>query len=125
MIFILLPVVVSCSQISNIENADDVTSTEDFGMRMSDKIRDVKFNSEEINIWQTTTASNSAEYYYDMNGSMDEGSIIDSKLWERNALVEEYLNLQINFVDTGTLSKDAAEYIRPFLLSDTKQEYAC
>ena len=72
MILILLPVIVSCSQISNIENADDVTSTEDFGMRMSDKIRDVKFNSEEINIWQTTTASNSAEYYYDMNGSMDE-----------------------------------------------------
>ena len=113
-ILMLLPMIVSCSK-KNEDDTGEGVSTEEFGIQMSDKIRGVSFDGEDINIWQTTTATNAAEYYYDMNGSMEEGDFIELKLYERNATVKDYLNVNLNFVDTGTISGEAATYIRPLL----------
>ena len=119
-ILMLLPFVVSCTQ-NDKEETSDTVSVEDDGLQMSDKIRGLKFNGEDINIWQVTIASNAAEYYYDMNGSMENGDFISLNLYKRNLTVKDYLNVNLNFVDTGTESSNAAEDIRPLLQAGTDE----
>ena len=119
-ILMLLPLVVSCSQ-NDEEDTSDAVTMEDDGLQMSDKIRGLSFDGEDINIWQTTKASNAAEYYYDMNGSVENGDFISLKLYERNSTVKDYLNINLNFVDTGSESKNAAEDIRPLLQAGAEE----
>ena len=114
-ILLLCPLIVSCTGGNSKETVSDSVVEEESGLLLSDKIKDVKFGGEEINIWQTKTASNAAEYYYDMNGSNDGEDFVMLELYKRNVTVEEYLNVQINFIDTGAESKDAADAIRPSL----------
>ena len=117
-ILMLLPIMVSC-----LDNTEEVGETEslveeDDGLLLSDKVRDVKFNGEDINIWQVTIATNAAEYFYDMNGDF-EGDIISKEIFRRNVAVEDYLNVNINFIDGGAESSNAATDCRPLLQSDS------
>ena len=117
-ILMLLPIMVSC-----LDNTEEVGETEslveeDDGLLLSDKVRDVKFNGEDINIWQVTIATNAAEYFYDMNGDF-EGDIISQEIFRRNVAVEDYLNVNINFIDGGAESSNAATDCRPLLQSDS------
>ncbi len=117
-ILMLLPIMVSC-----LDNTEEVGETEslveeDDGLLLSDKVRDVKFNGEDINIWQVTIATNAAEYFYDMNGDF-EGDIISQEIFRRNVAVKDYLNVNINFIDGGAESSNAATDCRPLLQSDS------
>ncbi|MBR4013875.1 MAG: hypothetical protein IKJ00_06225 [Clostridia bacterium] len=118
-ILMLLPLVVSCSKKDGEDMGDTISTEEGNGMQMSDKLRGVSFDGEDINIWQTTTATNGAEYFYDMNGSVEDGDFISLKLYERNATVKDYLNVNLNFVDTGSESTNAATDIRPLLQAES------
>ena len=118
-ILMLLPLVVSCSKKDGEDMGDTISTEEGNGMQMSDKLRGVSFDGEDINIWQTTTASNAAEYFYDMNGSVEDGDFISLKLYERNATVKDYLNVNLNFVDTGSESSNAGTDIRPLLQAES------
>ncbi len=120
-ILMICPLIVSCVG-GNVNETEEVVTTEATNeLLLSDKVKGLKFEGEEINIWQTTTASNAAEYYYDMNGSSDGSDFVSLELYKRNVTVEEYLNLQINFVDTGSESKNAAEDIRPLLQAESSE----
>lgn len=120
-ILMLLPMVVSCSKKDEEDTGNLISTDEANGLQMSDKIRDVSFEGEDINIWQTTTATNAAEYYYDMNGSMEEGNFIEFKLYERNVTVNDYLNVNLKFIDTGSESSNAATDIRPLLQAGAEE----
>ena len=118
-IIMLLPLLVACSKKDGGDTEDTISEEEADGMQMSDKLRGVSFDGEDINIWQVTTASNAAEYFYDMNGSMEEGNFIEFKLYERNATVNDYLNVNLKFIDTGSESSNAGTDIRPLLQAES------
>ena len=120
-ILMLCPLIVSCVGGSVNETEAAITTEADDGLLLSDKVKGVKFEGEEINVWQTTTASNAAEYFYDMNGSMEDGDFISLELYKRNVKAEDYLNLQINFIDTGSESSNAATDIRPLLQAESTE----
>ncbi len=120
-LLMLCPIIVSCTVGDVVETEEEVTTEADDGLLISDKVKGVKFEGEEINIWQTTTASNAAEYFYDMNGSMEDGDFISLELYKRNVKAEDYLNLQINFIDTGSESSNAATDIRPLLQAESTE----
>lgn len=120
-ILMLCPLIVSCVGGDVEETETSVTTDASDGLLLSDKVKGVKFEGEEINVWQTTTASNAAEYFYDMNGSMEDGDFISLELYKRNVKAEDYLNLQINFIDTGSESSNAATDIRPLLQAESTE----
>ena len=119
-ILILLPMIASCSNDIEDDTGSDVSTEEGDGLLLSDKVRDVKFNGEDINIWQVTVATNAAEYFYDMNGDMT-GDVISYEIFKRNAEVETYLNVNINFIDGGSESSNAATDCRPLLQSGSEE----
>lgn len=121
-ILMLLPLVVSCSEKETEQETESaVTTEEEDVMQMSDKLRGVSFDGEDINIWQTKTATNAAEFYYDMNGSVEDGDFISLKLYERNVMVNDTLNVNVKFIDTGTQSSNAAIDVRPLLQAGSEE----
>lgn len=120
-ILMLCPLIVSCVGGDVEETETSVTTDASDGLLLSDKVKGVKFEGEEINVWQTTKASNAAEYFYDMNGSMEDGDFISLEIHKRNIKAEDYLNLQINFIDTGSEASNAATDIRPFLQAESTE----
>lgn len=60
----MISVMVSCSH-KNSEETDTTvtTSGEQSDILISDKIKGVRFNGEEIKIWQITKTSNPAKYF--------------------------------------------------------------
>ncbi len=123
-LLLLLPMIVSCAK--NDEDGfdadnNDVSTSEDSSLLLSDKVKGVKFNGDDINIWQVTNASNAAEYFYDMNGDMGNGDVISQKIYKRNAAVEEYLDVNINFIDTGSYSSNAATDCRVYLAAGSSE----
>lgn len=121
-LLLLLPMVISCSD-KNTESpeSNEASTSEDSGLLLSDKVKGVKFNGEDINIWQVTNASNAAEYFYDMNGDMGDGDVISQAIFKRNAKVEQYLNVNVNFVDTGSYSNNAATDCRVYLTAGSSE----
>ena len=117
-ILMLCPLIVSCGGDLTEETSEEAVTEEEGGLKVSDKIKGVKFDGEDINIWQTITASNLAEYYYDMNGSSDATDFVSLELYKRNVTAGEYLNVKINFIDTEATSAESADAIRPFLLAE-------
>lgn len=124
-LLMLLPTVVACSKDKEEEKGNDsVTTSSDnseSGLLISDKLKDVSFNGETVNIWQVTNASNAAEYFYDMNGDIASTDLVSKKIYERNAAVESYLNLKIEFVDTGSYTSNAATDCRTYLQAGTSE----
>ena len=119
-ILMLLPMIASCSNDIEDDTGSEASTEEGDGLLLSDKVRDVKFNGEDINIWQVTVATNAAEYFYDMNGDMA-GDVISYEIFKRNAEVEAYLNVNINFIDGGSESSNAATDCRPLLQSGSEE----
>ncbi len=117
-----LPFAASCSK--DEEGEEGTTGTKSDGessLLISDKLKDVSFNGEEVNIWQVTNASNAAEYFYDMNGDISSVDLVSKKIYERNNAVMEYLNLDIKFVDTGSYTTNAATDCRVYLQAGTAE----
>lgn len=57
-----------------------------------------------------------------MNGDMGNGDAISQAIYRRNAYVNDYLNVNIKFIDTGSYSSNAAADCRPYLQSGTIEE---
>ena len=60
-VLLLCPLIVSCTDGNSEETVSESVVEEESGPLLSDKIKGVKFGGEEINIWQTKTASNAAD----------------------------------------------------------------
>ena len=121
-LLLLLPMVISCSD-KNTESpeSNEASTSEDSGLLLSDNVKGVKINGDDINIWQVTNASNPAEYFYDMNGDMGNGDVISQEIYKRNAAVEEYLDVNIIFIDTGSYSSNAATDCRVYLAAGSSE----
>ena len=71
---------------------------------------------ETVNIWYFTKNSDAAEHFVDLAGSQ-QGDIVDNALYERNLFVEEALNVDLNFIDTGVSSSLVESAIRNLLMA--------
>ncbi|MDD4773892.1 MAG: hypothetical protein PHZ09_09890 [Eubacteriales bacterium] len=77
---------------------------------------DLDFGGEEINIWYFTKNSDISESFIDIAGELD-GDVVNEALYYRNLSVEESLNVDILFTDTGIASSDVGNAIRSLIMS--------
>ena len=77
---------------------------------------DLDLGGETINVWYFTKNSDAAERFLDLVGD-PEGDIVEVSLYERNMAVEEQLNMNFNYQDTGVASGDVGATIRKVLMA--------
>ncbi len=111
-LLMLFTCLVSCKKEEEADPQVTVSTADTVGFEISEKLNGVNLEGEEINIWQFTQASNSAEFFYDQNGSLGEGDLISEQIYQRNAVVEDLLKCKIVFTDTGEASTKSGEFIR-------------
>ncbi len=112
-LLMLVPCLVACKKDKTDGGDTQTLATPDqIGVNISDKIAGVNLGGERIDIWQFTTPSNSAEYFYDQNGQIGGADLVSEEIYKRNASAKELLNCEIVFTDTKTASGDSGEYIR-------------
>lgn len=77
---------------------------------------DLDFGGEKINMWYFTKNSDISESFIDIAGELD-GDVVNEALYYRNLSVEEKLNVDIVFTDTGIASSDVGNAIRSLIMS--------
>ncbi len=76
----------------------------------------LNFDGTEINIWYFTKNSDVSERFIDIEGDLN-GDVVDEALYNRNTQVEEKLNVDLIFTDTGVYSSDVGNAIRSMVMS--------
>jgi len=77
---------------------------------------DLDFGGEAVNIWYFTKNSDVSETFIDIAGELN-GDVVDESLYYRNIKVEEALNIDLVFTDTGIGSSDVGAEIRKLIMS--------
>ncbi|MGI6203082.1 MAG: hypothetical protein ACOYID_06735 [Eubacteriales bacterium] len=97
-------------------SVDEGVTTEAVTEITPDLPDNLNFGGEQINIWYFTQNSDAAERFVDIQGDLN-GDIVDEALYNRNAIVEEKLNVDLVFTDTGVFSSDVGNAIRSMVMS--------
>jgi len=75
------------------------------------------FEGETVNIWYTTKASSVAETFVDLDPEQS-GDILDDAIFDANVAVEEKLNLNLEFFNSGVPTSNTGTEIRKLILAD-------
>jgi len=75
------------------------------------------FKGETVNIWYTTKASSIAETFVDLDPEQS-GDILDDAIFDANIAVEEKLNLNLEFFNSGVPTSDTGTEIRKLIMAD-------
>jgi len=97
-------------------SVDEGVTTEAVTEITPDLPDNLNFGGEQINIWYFTKNSDVSESFIDIAGDLN-GDVVDEALYNRNARVEEKLNVDLVFTDTGVASSDTGGAIRSLVMS--------
>lgn len=100
---------------SNPSDSSEITTTAETEIT-HDLPDSLDFGGEAINIWYFTKNSDVSESFIDIVGDLN-GDVVDEALYNRNLKVEEQLNVDLVFTDTGVGSSDTGNAIRSLVMS--------
>lgn len=77
---------------------------------------DLDYQGQSVNIWYFTKNSDASEHFLDIQGAQD-GDVVNEALFNRNLKVEDTLDCDLVFTDTGVASSDVGSSIRSIIMS--------